>query len=49
MHNLLDSEQLPSGQSKEATRVSPKLNFSYAQSDNVMWFLKTEWDSIPTI
>ncbi|UKB80990.1 TonB-dependent receptor [Chryseobacterium sp. MEBOG07] len=41
MHNLLDVEQLPSGQSKEATRVSPKLNFSYAQNDNVMWFLKT--------
>lgn len=40
MHNLLDPETLPSGQSKEATRISPKLNFSYAQSDNIMWFLK---------
>ncbi|MCL1670597.1 TonB-dependent receptor [Elizabethkingia ursingii] len=41
MHNLLDYETLPSGQSTEATRVSPKLNFSYAASDKVMWFLKT--------
>ncbi|WP_261512802.1 TonB-dependent receptor [Chryseobacterium paludis] len=41
MHNLLDPEQLPSGQSSEGTRLSPKLNFSYAASDNVMWFLKT--------
>lgn len=40
MHNLLDIE-LPSGLSSEATRLSPKLNFSYAASDNVMWFLKT--------
>jgi outer membrane receptor protein involved in Fe transport len=38
MHDLLDPDNLPSGQSKEATRVSPKLNFSYAQNDNVMWF-----------
>lgn len=41
MHNLLDYEQLPSGQSKEATRLSPKLNISYAQSDRVLWYLKT--------
>ncbi|AZB30130.1 TonB-dependent receptor [Chryseobacterium balustinum] len=41
LHDLLDVEQLPSGQSKEETRLSPKLNFSYAQNDNIMWFLKT--------
>ncbi|UIR55780.1 TonB-dependent receptor [Sphingobacterium sp. SRCM116780] len=41
MHNLLDVEQLPSGQSSEAIRISPKLNFSYSTSDDVMWFLKT--------
>lgn len=41
MHNLLDQEQLPSGQSSEATRLSPKLNFSYASSDKVVWLLKT--------
>jgi outer membrane cobalamin receptor len=41
LHDLLNVEQLPSGQSKEETRLSPKLNFSYAQNDQVMWFLKT--------
>lgn len=41
MHNLLDYDQLPSGQSSEGTRLSPKLNFSYAANDKVMWFLKT--------
>lgn len=41
LHDLLDVEQLPSGQSREETRLSPKLNFSYAQNDNIMWFLKT--------
>lgn len=41
LHDLLNVEQLPSGQSKEETRLSPKLNFSYAQNDNIMWFLKT--------
>ncbi|MET3535718.1 TonB-dependent receptor [Chryseobacterium limigenitum] len=41
MHNLLDYEQLPSGQSSEGTRLSPKLNFSYASNDKIMWFLKT--------
>lgn len=41
MHDLLNLEQLPSEQSSEATRLSPKLNFSFAQNDNVMWFLKT--------
>ncbi|WP_426473553.1 TonB-dependent receptor [Chryseobacterium balustinum] len=41
LHDLLDVEQLPSGQSREETRLSPKLNFSYAQNDQVMWFLKT--------
>jgi len=41
MHDLLDQEQLPSGQSSEATRLSPKLNFSYASSDKVVWLLKT--------
>ena len=43
MHDLLDQEQLPSGQSSEATRLSPKLNFSYASSDKVVWLLKA-WD-----
>ncbi|RNA61944.1 TonB-dependent receptor [Chryseobacterium nematophagum] len=41
MHDVLDDEQLPSGRSTEATRISPKLNFSFAQNDNIMWFLKT--------
>lgn len=41
LHDLLNVEQLPSGQSREETRLSPKLNFSYAQNDNIMWFLKT--------
>ncbi|MDQ1805042.1 TonB-dependent receptor plug domain-containing protein [Chryseobacterium sp. CKR4-1] len=41
MHDLLNPDNLPSGQLKEATRISPKLNFSFAQNDNVMWFLKT--------
>lgn len=41
MHNLLDQEQLPTGQSSEATRLSPKLNLSYASSDKVVWLLKT--------
>lgn len=41
LHDLLNVEQSPSGQSKEETRLSPKLNFSYAQNDNIMWFLKT--------
>lgn len=41
MHDLLNPDNLPSGQSKEAIRISPKLNFSYAHNDNVMWFLKT--------
>lgn len=41
MHNLLDYEQLPAGQSSEGTRLSPKLNFSYAANDKIMWFLKT--------
>lgn len=41
MHNLMNPEQLPSGQSSEGTRLSPKLNFSYAVNDNMMWFLKT--------
>lgn len=41
MHDLLNIDQLPTGQSDEATRVSPKLNFSYAVNDNVLWFLKT--------
>ncbi|WP_264534813.1 TonB-dependent receptor [Flavobacterium sp. N1736] len=41
MHNLLDQEQLPSRQSSEATRLSPKLNLSYASSDKVVWLLKT--------
>jgi len=41
MHDLLDQEQLPSGQSSEATRLSPKLNLSYASSDKVVWLLKT--------
>jgi len=41
MHDLLDYTQLPSGQSSEGTRLSPKLNFSYAANDKVTWFLKT--------
>ncbi|RMZ59578.1 TonB-dependent receptor [Chryseobacterium nematophagum] len=41
MHDILDYEQLPAGGSTEATRVSPKLDFSFAQNENVMWFLKT--------
>jgi hypothetical protein len=41
MYNLLDQEQLPSGQSSEATRLNPKLNLSYASSDKVVWLLKT--------
>jgi hypothetical protein len=41
MHDLLHFDQLPSGQSSEASRWSPKLNFSFAQNENVMWFLKT--------
>ncbi|SIQ46448.1 Outer membrane receptor proteins, mostly Fe transport [Chryseobacterium sp. RU37D] len=40
-HNLMNTEQLPSGQSKEKTRLSPKLNFSFSQNDHVLWFLKT--------
>ncbi|MFV0531074.1 MAG: TonB-dependent receptor [Flavobacteriales bacterium] len=41
MHDLLNLGQLPPGQSSEAVRLSPKLNFSYAQNENIMWFLKT--------
>ncbi|WP_428228435.1 TonB-dependent receptor [Flavobacterium sp.] len=41
MHNLLDYTQLPSGQSSEGTKLSPKLNFWYAANDKVTWFLKT--------
>jgi hypothetical protein len=41
MHDLLDQEQMPSGQSSEGTRLSPNLNFSYAANEKVMWLLKT--------
>ncbi|WP_292011141.1 TonB-dependent receptor plug domain-containing protein [Chryseobacterium sp.] len=40
LHDLLNVEA-PSGPSSEATRLSPKLNFSYAANDKMMWFLKT--------
>lgn len=41
MHDLLDQEQMPVGQSSNGTRLSPKLNFSYSASEKVMWLLKT--------
>ncbi|WP_394772904.1 TonB-dependent receptor [Flavobacterium sp.] len=41
MHDLLDQEQIPVGQSSNGTRLSPKLNFSYDANDKVMWLLKT--------
>jgi hypothetical protein len=41
MHDLLNQEQMPVGQSSNGTRLSPKLNFSYAANDKVMWLLKT--------
>lgn len=41
MHDLLDQEQILVVQSSNGTRLSPKLNFSYAANDKVMWLLKT--------
>ncbi|WP_413997995.1 TonB-dependent receptor [Flavobacterium sp. W1B] len=39
LHDRLNS--IPAGQDASATRVSPKLNISYAQNSNLQWYLKS--------
>ena len=39
LHDRLDN--LPAAQDAAATRISPKLNISFAQNDNVQWYVKS--------
>lgn len=39
LHDRLDN--LPAGQDASATRLSPKLNVSYAPNNNVQWYVKS--------
>ena len=39
LHDRLDN--LPAAQDASATRISPKLNISFAQNDNVQWYVKS--------
>ncbi len=39
LHDRLDN--LPAAQDASATRISPKLNISFAQNNNVQWYVKS--------
>ena len=39
LHDRLNN--LPAAQDASATRISPKLNISFAQNDNVQWYVKS--------